>query len=199
MIVVSCACSIKTGVRVMPEQSRLIIAVVCMIAAGVALAAEPLLDEQNIDEDSIIQALKPDTADEGGGTRGLVHKSVAGNGGMVPASASVDLLITFGSNSTTLTDQARAALDKVAHAMGSSALSEFKFRIEGHADARGNPATNMKLSADRAVAVLDYLTRRDGVAPERLMAIGKGSAEPLNTDNPTAPENRRVTIVRLPG
>jgi outer membrane protein OmpA-like peptidoglycan-associated protein len=182
------------------KRSSVVAAVVCMVLARGVLAAEPLLDERNIDEDAIIHALKPEMAGGEVSTHGLVHKSVAAASGMVPtASASINLLITFGPNSTTLTDQARAALDTVAHAMESSALSEFKFRIEGHADPRGNPAANMKLSAARAAAVLDYLTRRDGVAPERLMAVGKGSTEPMNTRDPTAPENRRVTIVRLPG
>jgi outer membrane protein OmpA-like peptidoglycan-associated protein len=86
----------------------------------------------------------------------------------------------------------------VAHALESAQLSGYKFRIEGHADSRRSAAANMKLSADRAVAVLEYLSRADGVAPERLFAVGKGSSEPLDTQNPTAPENRRVTIIRLP-
>ncbi|MEM5387779.1 OmpA family protein [Paraburkholderia phymatum] len=175
------------------------IAMLCIVIARM-VAAEPLLDEQNIDEKSIINALKPEAADNKTTTRGLVHRLVPDSGGMMPTNGgSLNLLITFGTNSTTLTDRARAALDKVAHAMDSVELSEYRFRIEGHADPRGNPDANMKLSADRAVAVLEYLTRKDGVAPERLLAIGKGSSEPLNIQNPTAPENRRVTIVRLPG
>ena len=34
-----------------------------------------------------------------------------------------------------------------------------------------------------------------GIGRERLNAIGKGSTELLNTTQPAAPENRRVTIV----
>jgi flagellar motor protein MotB len=33
------------------------------------------------------------------------------------------------------------------------------------------------------------------IGAERLSAVGKGDSEPLNTGNPAAPENRRVTLV----
>lgn len=55
----------------------------------------------------------------------------------------------------------------------------------------------MTLSQQRAQAVVDYLTQQDGIAAERLSAVGKGSSEPLNTRNLAAPENRRVTIVTV--
>ena len=182
-------------------RSGLFLAVVCVAGlTRLACAAEPVMREQDVDEQSIIHALKPETAENRVVTRGLRYRdSGGGNESLASASKpSVALLITFSTNSTTLTGGARAALDKVAHALESSQLSGYKFRIEGHADPRGSAVANMKLSADRAVAVLDYLTRGDGIAPERLVAVGKGSSEPMNTRNPAAPENRRVTIVRLP-
>ncbi|WP_043287512.1 OmpA family protein [Paraburkholderia oxyphila] len=182
-------------------RNGLLLAVLCVASlARLACAAEPLIQEQDVDEQSIIQALTPEKAENRVVTRGLRYRDPGtGSDSLAPASKpSVALLITFSTNSTTLTNGARAALDKVAHALQSTQLSEYKFRIEGHADPRGSAVANMKLSADRAVAVLDYLTRGDGIAPERLSAVGKGSSEPLNTRNPAAPENRRVTIVRLP-
>ena len=179
----------------------LLLPVLCVVGvARLAYAAEPLMKEQDVDEQSIIHALTPERAESRVVTRGLRYRDPGlGSESLAPASKpSVALLITFSTNSSTLTNPARAALDKLAHALQSAQLSGYKFRIEGHADPRGSAVGNMKLSADRAVAVLDYLTRGDGIAPERLSAVGKGSTEPLNTRNPAAPENRRVTIVRLP-
>lgn len=187
--------------NVAQRRGGLFLAAVCVAGlARLAGAAEPVIQEQDVDEQSIIHALKPEAAENHVETRGLRYRdSGLGNESLASASKpSVALLITFSTNSTTLTSGARAALDKVAHALQSTQLSDYKFRIEGHADPRGSAVANMKLSADRAVAVLDYLTRGDGIAPERLVAVGKGSSEPMNTRNPAAPENRRVTIVRLP-
>jgi outer membrane protein OmpA-like peptidoglycan-associated protein len=177
-----------------------LIAALCIFLVHATYAAEQLMDEQNIDEQSVINALAPENSGGTVMTQGITHRpSDPGNEPTEPAKkAAAELLITFASNSSTLTSRARAALDQVAHALESAQLSEYKFRIEGHADSRGSAAANMKLSADRAVAVLEYLSRADGVAPERLFAVGKGSSEPLDTQNPTAPENRRVTIIRLP-
>lgn len=173
--------------------------VLCFVVAQAAFAAEPLLDEQDVDTQAVISALTPEKVSNLGITRGIMRKDPgAADSGMVPtAQPSLSLLITFSSNSATLTEHARAALDKVASALKSEQLSGYKFRIEGHADPRGSADANIKLSGARAASVVRYLTRADGVAPDRLVAIGKGSSELLNTQDPSAPENRRVTVVRL--
>jgi outer membrane protein OmpA-like peptidoglycan-associated protein len=110
---------------------------------------------------------------------------------------SVSLLITFITNSAELTPQAKRSLDVVGLALNSGQLSEFKFAIEGHADPRGDPEANLRLSQARADAVRDYLVKRTNVVENRLVAEGKGDREPLNKKNPAAPENRRVTIINL--
>jgi outer membrane protein OmpA-like peptidoglycan-associated protein len=115
-----------------------------------------------------------------------------GGGTSISEFAASQLLITFRTNSTKLTESARAA-----RGLQSSKLAELKFRIEGHADPRGSASANMKLSEGRAASVVRYLTHQGGVAGDRLTSVGKGATEPLNTDNATAPENRRVTIVAV--
>ena len=66
-------------------------------------------------------------------------------------------------------------------------------RIEGHTDSRGNDAYNLKLSKERAAAVLEYLVER-GVDRDRLESEGFGETQPLDTrQNETAwAKNRRV-------
>lgn len=164
-------------------------------------AAEPVLNEQDINEQSVTRALEPDEPSDDVVTRGFVLSNKQPSGAARPAAVArkpaAQMLITFASNSATLTDSAQAALDKVASALQSEKLSAYRFRVEGHADPRGSPDTNMKLSEDRAAAVVKYLTQKDGIAPERLSSLGKGSSEPLNRRNPTAPENRRVTIITV--
>ena len=71
-----------------------------------------------------------------------------------------------------------------------------RVRVEGHTDSRASDSYNMKLSQERADAVRQYLIDQ-GVASERLVAIGKGEREPL--DSRETPEswdlNRRVEFL----
>jgi outer membrane protein OmpA-like peptidoglycan-associated protein len=107
------------------------------------------------------------------------------------------LLISFMSNSTNLTPAAKAALDQLGKALRSEQLAAYRFQVEGHADPRGPSDVNMRLSTERAQAVVQYLSSVGGVAPERLTAVGRGSTQPMNRHNPAAPENRRVTIITV--
>jgi OOP family OmpA-OmpF porin len=73
-----------------------------------------------------------------------------------------------------------------------------KILIEGHASSEGNPAHNLKLSDERAHAVMDYLEKH-GIEKGRLSAKGFGATHPI-ADNKTEEgreKNRRVdfTIV----
>ena len=94
-----------------------------------------------------------------------------------------------------LTDDAKGLLDTLGRALQSDTLAGFSFKVEGHADARGEADANQRLSQGRAQAVVDYLAGHAGILPERLSAIGKGSSEPMNKAKIDAPENRRVTVV----
>lgn len=111
-------------------------------------------------------------------------------------SGSIDLAIQFEFNSSKVSPASRKVLEELSVALASSELASMKFRIEGHTDSRGSIAYNLKLSAARADEVRRVLIRQH-VAADRMYAIGKGSSQPLNTDNPAAPENRRVRIVSL--
>lgn len=171
------------------------------LLSNVCLAQNAVLKEQDINEQSVTRALEPDEPSDNIITRGFVLSNKGAPGAPRPAATAAakkpaaQMLITFNSNSSTLTVTAQAALDKVAQALQSERLAAYRFRVEGHADPRGSPDANMKLSEERAAAVVEYLTQKDGIAAERLSSLGKGSSEPLNVRNPAAPENRRVTIV----
>ena len=105
------------------------------------------------------------------------------------------LLITFETGSSKLTPQSRATLDKVGQALKTDSLAELDFIVEGHADPRGGVRLNQPLSLARAKSVCVYLEQEHQIDPHRLGSVGKGSSELLNTEDITAPENRRVTIV----
>lgn len=161
------------------------------LASLASQGAEPLLKPGQITESTLVDALAP--ADEGVRSRSI-RPSLTG-GPATQASGRAGLLITFQTGSAELTPETRAALDEVGKALKSERLAGFSFRIEGHADPRGGVDYNLKLSEERAQSVVAYLVDRYGLQTERLHPVGKGASELLRPEQPTAPENRRVTIV----
>ena len=159
-------------------------------------AQEKVLKGSQVTESALIEALTiegPEAAS--GATRGF--RPAARGDGKAPKAGpgKANLLITFATNSSDLTGESQAALDALARALQSDALAGFSFRVEGHSDARGDPARNLELSQQRAESVAAYLVKTHNILPERLKAVGKASSEPLNLARVDAPENRRVTIV----
>ncbi len=160
-----------------------------------ATAQEKVFRSNEVTESALIDALTPKQS-AAPRTRGLKVESVTDKP-VVSKPAKASLLITFETNSAELTPQARQVLDKVGRALTDSSLAEFRFNIEGHADPRGGHEFNERLSLARADSARKYLMEKYQIGEARLNAIGKGDSELINTQDPTAPENRRVTIVTL--
>ncbi|MCK5901680.1 MAG: OmpA family protein [Cocleimonas sp.] len=68
--------------------------------------------------------------------------------------------------------------------------------IEGHTDNKGNATTNLKLSQQRAQAVVNWLLKK-GIEKEQLIAVGRGALSPI-ADNKTEEgrtKNRRIEFI----
>jgi outer membrane protein OmpA-like peptidoglycan-associated protein len=174
--------------------------VLALGAATVALAQgsgnpAPVLKNSEVTEDALVDALAIEGPEGVGKTRGFRPATTPGEKPKAYGPGKASLLVTFVTGSADLTDESRAVLDKLARAMQSDTLAGLSFRVEGHADARGDAQINQALSLARAESVVAYLSNAHGVLPERLRPVGKGSSEPMNTARVDAPENRRVTIV----
>lgn len=163
-------------------------------------AANPVLKGNQVTESALVDALAIEAPDAASGVmRGFRPASKPGAPPVKAGPGKASLLITFATNAADLSTDAQRQLDVMARALQTDTLAGFSFRVEGHADARGEAETNQRLSQQRAQAVVDYLVSKHGILADRLNAIGKGSAEPLNKIQANAPENRRVTFVTTRG
>lgn len=113
--------------------------------------------------------------------------------------------ILFGSCSATLGEAGKLELNKLASALldiQGEIPSEVNWvlRVDGHADAsplgtscRALFDSNLELSAQRAISVVEYLKAR-GVPERRLLATGSGSSSPIASGYSAAAlaQNRRI-------
>jgi peptidoglycan-associated lipoprotein len=103
--------------------------------------------------------------------------------------------VFFDTDSTELTAQSRATLDKQAQWLTN--YSQYsQFTVEGHADERGTREYNIALGARRAQTVRDYLISR-GIAANRMHTISYGKERPVAVCNDIScwSQNRRAVTV----
>lgn len=103
--------------------------------------------------------------------------------------------ILFDTDADVLRPESTPALEMITSAL--TEHPDLRVQIEGHTDSQGDDAHNQTLSERRAAAVVAYIVAQ-GIAPARLVAVGKGELVPAG-DNATAEgrqQNRRVVIRR---
>ena len=102
--------------------------------------------------------------------------------------------VFFETDSTDLTPQARATLDKQAQWL--QMYNRYAFTIEGHADERGTREYNIALGARRAQATRDYLAAQ-GIQPGRMRTVSYGKERPVAVCNDIScwSQNRRAVTV----
>jgi outer membrane protein OmpA-like peptidoglycan-associated protein len=138
-----------------------------------------------VSETQIEQALQPPAK-----TRGFVVQQ------RTEAKQMIDLNIPFDYNSSELRAQAAAQLKELRSALTSEGLRRDRFMVAGHTDAKGSAQYNQQLSMRRAEAVKRYLVD-NGIAADRLEAVGYGAEHLALPDRPEDPSNRRVEIRNL--
>lgn len=99
--------------------------------------------------------------------------------------------INFEFDSARLTAASKTQLDKIAQ--GLKGQPTMGLVIEGHTDATGSDAYNLKLSKQRAAAAKTYLVEQ-GIDASRLTSEGYGESKPIasNKTKEGRAENRRV-------
>jgi len=108
----------------------------------------------------------------------------------------------FNTGSYRLSSKADGVLQKLADVINSE--PSLDVMVEGHTDSRtistSNIADNWDLSVLRSTSVVRKLQEKYNVAPEKLIAAGRSSYQPI-ADNDSAEnrsKNRRTRIIILP-
>jgi OOP family OmpA-OmpF porin len=100
--------------------------------------------------------------------------------------------VFFDFDKSTLRNESFPELRRIATFLDKN--QNIKIEIGGHTDSYGNDAYNQRLSERRANAVRDFFVQQ-GIAPERMQAIGYGETKPVvpgNLNIAGQQENRRV-------
>ena len=111
---------------------------------------------------------------------------------MQEAAAAVGNVFYFEYDSSTLTTEARTALDAHIALLNSN---DRTVRLEGHTDERGTREYNMALGERRANAVRDYMAG-SGVANYRVETVSYGEEQPIayGSGESNWTQNRRVEL-----
>jgi OOP family OmpA-OmpF porin len=115
--------------------------------------------------------------------------------GVKAAPMTVSLNIEFDTAKSVIKPMYHADIARAAQALTSTPTATAV--IEGHTDSDGSDKYNMKLSQERADAVMNYMVEKFGIDASRLRAVGYGESRPI-ADNGTAAgkaRNRRVDVV----
>jgi OOP family OmpA-OmpF porin len=115
-----------------------------------------------------------------------------------PISDKITLNINYQPNSTEADSAAKVALDDIAVSL--KAYPDIKISINGFTDALGSARTNLKISQERADAIMKYFMDK-GIASERMTAKGYGEDKNYFVAENDTPEgrakNRRIEIAPL--
>ena len=106
--------------------------------------------------------------------------------------------VTFGFDRSDIQPQFYDTLASVARSLNE--YPQTLVDVVGHADSIGRADYNQQLSERRALAVADNLTNRGGVLRDRLYVAGRGSSQPIATNDTEEgrAKNRRVEIILRP-
>ena len=103
--------------------------------------------------------------------------------------------VRFPVNKAEISEEAKALIDEAVAPLVQANRGVF-FEIEGHTDNTGDDAYNLRLGEERAMAVRDYIAKKDSIALSRLSVISYGEEKPVgdNTTREDRAQNRRVVI-----
>ncbi len=192
-------------IRIPPQTRRsVILGLGTSILVGPSIAhADSHSDDVTKQINDLIQDLAPkgDTSGDGlpkGGpkTRKVIVTQPDGTQKIyyVDYDSSASLSVQFNTDSAEILKRSGQLLRVLASALKSEDLSRYSYMLAGHTDARASKAHNQALSERRALSVSSHLQTVHAIAGTRLIPVGFGENQLLDTKAPNSRVNRRVEV-----
>jgi outer membrane protein OmpA-like peptidoglycan-associated protein len=121
----------------------------------------------------------------------------SGSQGSSGGGAQVNLPINFETNSTSVDEETRANVSKLADALADPGLVGRKIVFIGHSDQRGDEGYNESLSRARAQAISESVVALKPQLAGMIVIEGRGAREPVNSgsDEASLRANRRLQVI----
>ncbi len=115
----------------------------------------------------------------------------------IKATGHIALYILFDTGLATIKPESKPALEQIADMLKKEPT--LKVYIVGHTDNQGSLESNIKLSLDRANAVVNELVTKYAVAGNQMIPKGVASLSPVSTNETEEGRkmNRRVELVKM--
>jgi outer membrane protein OmpA-like peptidoglycan-associated protein len=105
--------------------------------------------------------------------------------------------IQFDEDAAVVRPESYRLLGRIADTLYHPSLLGYKFLIVGHTASTGRRENNLTLSQRRADVIRDTLINTFKVSPKRLLALGLGEEQLLDSIHPGAPVNQQVQIATV--
>ncbi len=102
--------------------------------------------------------------------------------------------IQFDEDAAVVRPESYRLLGRIADTLYHPSLLGYKFLIVGHTVSTGRRENNLTLSQRRADVIRDMLINTFKVSPKRLLAVGLGEEQLLDSAHPGAPVNQQLQI-----
>ena len=123
---------------------------------------------------------------------------IRGQGTGVFADITIPAASMFAFDKSDMTEEGKTAADEYIKVLGPELTDAYAVLVVGHTDSSGDESYNQALSQKRAQSMADYLVAK-GVSPDSLRVIGRGSKEPLVSNDTLEgrKQNRRVDVLAI--
>jgi OmpA-OmpF porin, OOP family len=105
--------------------------------------------------------------------------------------------LQFDEDAAVIRPESYRMLGRIADTLYHPSLLGSKFLIVGHTVSTGRRENNLTLSQRRADVIRDMLINTFKISPKRLVTLGLGEEQMLDSAHPTAPVNQQVQVMTV--
>jgi outer membrane protein OmpA-like peptidoglycan-associated protein len=105
--------------------------------------------------------------------------------------------IKFDDDAAVVRPESYRVLGRIGDTLTHPSLLGYKFLIVGHTVSTGRRDVNLTLSQRRADVIREVLINTFKVSPKRLLSLGLGEEQLLDSARPAAPANQRVHLMTV--